>query len=260
MSETPCLTVFFEGRPLNLGGESSPPKFKRYGLTGVGGARHFLRKMLRNFPEVSGPWFVVRKTPCEFPAYFPQDFSAKQTRKNCSPTSFCLLLVFPRYFACAFQGSSFVDSSPPISDLPTPHLQKLLNVCLFVLSSCSPLPGSALFFFSLSLSLSLFLSFRGFFLYLFYFSFSLSLYLFLSFFLSFFLSSLFLSLFLSLFFFLYFFLLFLSFFSSLSLFSFSFSLCLLSRENRRAQYEWTTGVPDNGNDWRKFRVVPRSHP
>ena len=27
-----------------------------------------------------------------------------------------------------------------------------------------------------------------------------------------------------------------------------------------AQYDWTTGVPDNGNDWRKFRAVPRSHP
>ena len=26
------------------------------------------------------------------------------------------------------------------------------------------------------------------------------------------------------------------------------------------RYDWTTGVPDNGNDWRKFRVVPRSHP
>ena len=25
-------------------------------------------------------------------------------------------------------------------------------------------------------------------------------------------------------------------------------------------YDWTTGVTDNGNDWRKFRVVPRSHP
>ena len=26
------------------------------------------------------------------------------------------------------------------------------------------------------------------------------------------------------------------------------------------QYDWTTGVPDNGNEWRKFRVVPPSHP
>ena len=24
-----------------------------------------------------------------------------------------------------------------------------------------------------------------------------------------------------------------------------------------AQYDWTTGVPDNGNEWRKFRAVPR---
>ena len=27
-----------------------------------------------------------------------------------------------------------------------------------------------------------------------------------------------------------------------------------------AQNDWTTGVPDNGNDWRKFRVAPHSHP
>ena len=27
-----------------------------------------------------------------------------------------------------------------------------------------------------------------------------------------------------------------------------------------AQYDWTTGVLDNGHEWRKFRVVPRSHP
>ena len=27
-----------------------------------------------------------------------------------------------------------------------------------------------------------------------------------------------------------------------------------------AQYDWTTGVLDNGNEWRKFCVVPRSHP
>ena len=27
-----------------------------------------------------------------------------------------------------------------------------------------------------------------------------------------------------------------------------------------AQYDWTTGVPDNGNEWRKFRAVPRMHP
>ena len=28
----------------------------------------------------------------------------------------------------------------------------------------------------------------------------------------------------------------------------------------RDRYDWTTGVPDNGNDWRKFRAVPRSYP
>ena len=27
-----------------------------------------------------------------------------------------------------------------------------------------------------------------------------------------------------------------------------------------AQYDWTTGVPDNGNEWRKLRAVPRSYP
>ena len=27
-----------------------------------------------------------------------------------------------------------------------------------------------------------------------------------------------------------------------------------------AQYDWTTGVPDNGNEWRKFPAVPRSYP
>ena len=26
------------------------------------------------------------------------------------------------------------------------------------------------------------------------------------------------------------------------------------------RYDWTTRVPDNGNDWRKFRAVPRSYP
>ena len=26
------------------------------------------------------------------------------------------------------------------------------------------------------------------------------------------------------------------------------------------RYDWTTGVPDDGNDWRKFRAVPRSYP
>ena len=34
MSETPCFIVFSEDRPLNLGGESSPLKFRGYGLTG----------------------------------------------------------------------------------------------------------------------------------------------------------------------------------------------------------------------------------
>ena len=27
-----------------------------------------------------------------------------------------------------------------------------------------------------------------------------------------------------------------------------------------AQYDWTTGVPDNGNEWRKLRAAPRSYP
>ena len=27
-----------------------------------------------------------------------------------------------------------------------------------------------------------------------------------------------------------------------------------------ARYDWTTGVPDNGNEWRKFRAVPRLYP
>ena len=27
-----------------------------------------------------------------------------------------------------------------------------------------------------------------------------------------------------------------------------------------AQYDWTTGVPDNGNEWRKFRAATRSYP
>ena len=27
-----------------------------------------------------------------------------------------------------------------------------------------------------------------------------------------------------------------------------------------AQYDWTTGVPDNGNEWRKFRAAPRLYP
>ena len=33
-----------------------------------------------------------------------------------------------------------------------------------------------------------------------------------------------------------------------------------NRSKLHAQYDWTTEVPDNGNDWRKFRAVPRSHP
>ena len=27
-----------------------------------------------------------------------------------------------------------------------------------------------------------------------------------------------------------------------------------------AQCDWTTGVPDNGNEWRKFSAVPRLYP
>ena len=27
-----------------------------------------------------------------------------------------------------------------------------------------------------------------------------------------------------------------------------------------ARYDWTTGVPDNGNVWGKYRVVPRAYP
>ena len=27
-----------------------------------------------------------------------------------------------------------------------------------------------------------------------------------------------------------------------------------------AQYDWTTGAPDNGKEWRKFRAVPRLYP
>ena len=33
-----------------------------------------------------------------------------------------------------------------------------------------------------------------------------------------------------------------------------------SKKARVGGSGWTTGAPDNGNDWRKFRVVPRSHP
>ena len=28
----------------------------------------------------------------------------------------------------------------------------------------------------------------------------------------------------------------------------------------RDRYDWTTGVPDNGNDWRKFHVVSHLYP
>ena len=34
----------------------------------------------------------------------------------------------------------------------------------------------------------------------------------------------------------------------------------VSLDEVHAQYDWTTGVLDNGHEWRKFRVVPRSHP
>ena len=33
-----------------------------------------------------------------------------------------------------------------------------------------------------------------------------------------------------------------------------------TRKLLHAQYDWTTGVLDNGNEWRKFRAVPRSYP
>ena len=59
--------------------------------------------------------------------------------------------------------------------------------------------------------------------------------------------------------------------------TYRFSLChffgeLFSRGRKRpklatppgtsvhAQCDWTTGVLDNGNEWRKFRAVPRSYP
>ena len=31
-------------------------------------------------------------------------------------------------------------------------------------------------------------------------------------------------------------------------------------ESTHAHKDWTTGVPDNGNEWRKFCAVPRSYP
>ena len=38
------------------------------------------------------------------------------------------------------------------------------------------------------------------------------------------------------------------------------SVCLSGKEKIHAQYDWTTGVLDNGNEWRKFRAVPRLYP
>ena len=37
---------------------------------------------------------------------------------------------------------------------------------------------------------------------------------------------------------------------------------LLSQEPKKIgdRYDWTTGAPDDGNEWRKRRVVPRAHP
>ena len=35
---------------------------------------------------------------------------------------------------------------------------------------------------------------------------------------------------------------------------------LLKRERFGDRYDWTTGVPDSGNEWKKFRVVPRLYP
>ena len=26
------------------------------------------------------------------------------------------------------------------------------------------------------------------------------------------------------------------------------------------RYDWTTGAPHDGNEWKKYRVVPRAHP
>ena len=34
----------------------------------------------------------------------------------------------------------------------------------------------------------------------------------------------------------------------------------LSHHTFHAQYDWTTGVPDNGNEWGKLRAVPRLYP
>ena len=27
-----------------------------------------------------------------------------------------------------------------------------------------------------------------------------------------------------------------------------------------SRYDWKTGVPDGGSEWRKYRVIPREHP
>ena len=56
-----CLVLecFLEGRPLNSGGEMSPPKFRGYGLTGS--PRITLTVISRNFSElVSLGWHVCR--------------------------------------------------------------------------------------------------------------------------------------------------------------------------------------------------------
>ena len=38
------------------------------------------------------------------------------------------------------------------------------------------------------------------------------------------------------------------------------SFCGVSSDIFHAQYDWTTGVPGNGIEWRKFRVVPCLYP
>ena len=39
------------------------------------------------------------------------------------------------------------------------------------------------------------------------------------------------------------------------------ALCdTISKGYFHARYDWTTGVPDNGNVWGKYRVVPRAYP
>ena len=39
-----------------------------------------------------------------------------------------------------------------------------------------------------------------------------------------------------------------------------FYLVIIAENRRGSAYDWTTGVPDNANEWRKFGVVPRSQP